>query len=278
VSVDVVVFGAGFTGSAVCAAALTRGLSVLGVVQSEQSAAGLRARGVEATTEDVRPVASARVGRATHAIVTFPATLPNELELAPLLAEARAVSYLSTTGVYEDLEGVIDGETPLPAQASPKYAGVLAAERAFREVGAAVLRAPGIYGAERGIHVRLAHGDFKLSGDGSRYSSRIHVEDLAELLLASAATPRETFVVGDLEPCRQIDMVTWLCGRMGLPLPPLAPLESVHETLRRNRRVDSSAALARLGITLRYPTYRQGLAGVISCQPSVVSRDNPIDN
>jgi nucleoside-diphosphate-sugar epimerase len=262
VSVDVVVFGAGFTGAAVCTAAQRRGLVALGVVRSETSAERLRARGVEATVDDASVIARSRVGPTTHAIVTFPATQPAELALAPLLARARAVSYLSTTGVYEDLAGVIDDSTSLPAQPSAKYAGVLAAERAFREVGAAVLRAPGIYGAERGIHVRLQRGDFRLSGDGSRYSSRIHVEDLAELLLASAATPRETFVVGDLEPCPQIEIVTWLCQRLGLPLPASAPLDEVHETLRRNRRVQASRALQRLGVTLRYPSYRDALSTI----------------
>src|SRR6478752_8907125 len=160
-SVDVVVFGAGFTGSAVCSAAQRRGLSVVGVVRSETSAAELRTRGVEATTHDCAQVAREAVGADTHAIVTFPATAPGELEFAPLLARARAVSYLSTTGVYEDLEGVIDDATALPASSSPKYAAVLAAERAFRAVGRAVLRSPGIYGATRGIHVRLKRGDFR---------------------------------------------------------------------------------------------------------------------
>jgi nucleoside-diphosphate-sugar epimerase len=181
-----------------------------------------------------------------------------------LLAGARAVSYVSTTGVYEETQGVVDDTTPLPSTPSPKYAAVLAAEAAYRAVGGAVLRSPGIYGAERGIHVRLARGDFKLSGDGSRYGSRIHVEDLAELLLASAATPGETFVVGDLEPCPQRDMVQWLCDRLGLPFPASAPLDQVHETLRRNRRVDSSRALGLLGITLKYPTYRHAFGSLSS--------------
>jgi nucleoside-diphosphate-sugar epimerase len=155
---------------------------------------------------------------------------------------------------------VIDDATPLPASPSPKYAAVLAAEDAYRAVGAAVLRSPGIYGSDRGIHVRLARGDFRLSGDGSRFGSRIHVEDLAELLLASAKTPGETFVVGDREPCRQRELVSWLCDRLGLPFPASAPLEQVHETLRRNRRVDASRALDRLGVTLRFPSYREGLS------------------
>lgn len=257
-SADVVVFGAGFTGGKVCETALARGLTVLGVVRSEESAAALRARGLEATTLDALEVARQAVGANTHAIVTFPPAGPTDAALAPLLANARAVSYLSTTGVYEDLEGEVDDTTPLPAQPSPKYAAVLAAEAAYRSVGGAVLRSPGIYGAARGIHVRLARGDFKLSGDGSRYSSRIHVEDLATLLLASAATPRETFVVGDLEPCRQRDMVTWLCSQLNLPFPASAPLAEVHETLRRNRRINSTRALSLLGVTLKYPNYREG--------------------
>jgi nucleoside-diphosphate-sugar epimerase len=237
-------------------AAQARGLTALGVVRSEQSAAELRAHGLAVTTDAALTVAQRDVGPQTHAVVTFPPDGVTDAALAPLLGRARAVSYLSTTGVYEDCEGVVDDATPLPAVASAKYAKVRAAEEAYRAVAGAVLRSPGIYGAERGIHVRLARGDFKLSGDGSRYGSRIHVEDLAELLLASAATPGETFVVGDLEPCRQIEMVRWLCARLQLPLPASAPLEAVHETLRRNRRVDASRALQRLGVSLKYPSYR----------------------
>ena len=259
-SVDVVVFGAGFTGSRVCEAAGRRGLSTLGVVRSSESAAPLVARGIDAVAADALEVARSLVSDSTHAVVTFPPDGITYVQLAPLLKGARAVSYLSTTGVYQDTEGVLDDTTPLPAVTSPKYAKVLSAEAAYRAVGAAILRSPGIYGPDRGIHLRLQRGEFRLSGDGTRYGSRIHVEDLAELLLASAGTPGETFVVGDLEPCRQRDMVAWLCERFDLPFPASAPLEEVHETLRRNRRVDASRALARLGVTLKYPNYRAAFA------------------
>ncbi len=255
-SVDVLVFGAGFTGSRVCQAAANRGLSALGVVRSEESARELAARGVPAVAMDAAEAARRFVDSGTHAIVTFPPDGSSDQRLAPLLASARAVSYLSTTGVYEDREGWVDDTTPLPPVASEKYAKVLAAEQAYRGVGGAVLRSPGIYGPERGIHVRLQRGDFRLSGDGSRYASRIHVVDLAELLLASARAPGETFVVGDLEPCPQREMVTWLCQRLGLPFPESAPLDQVHETLRRNRRIDGGRALTRLGVSLKYPDYR----------------------
>lgn len=267
-SVDVVVFGAGFTGGQVCEAARAHELTTLGVVRSAESARALEARGIEAAQRDALTVARERVGPSTHAIITFPPAGATDAELAPLLAKAGAVSYLSTTGVYQDLEGVIDDSTALPQPLSEKYAAVVAAEAQYRAVGAAVLRSPGIYGPGRGIHVRLARGAFKLSGDGSRYGSRIHVEDLAELLLASARTPDETFVVGDLEPCPQRELVAWLCQRLGLPWPESAPLSEVHETLRRNRRVDASRALQRLHVALRYPTYREGLSSLLGLAPA----------
>jgi nucleoside-diphosphate-sugar epimerase len=265
---DVVVFGAGFTGSRVCRLAIERGASVLGVVQSEESAAALRSSGVEATTLAAVRVARESVGPETHAVVTFPPKSGVDAELAPLLAGARAVSYLSTTGVYEALEGVVDDRTPLPEPPSPKYAAVRAAEDCYRRVGGAVLRSPGIYGPGRGIHRRLSRGDFRLSGDGTRYGSRIHVADLAALLLASAKTPGETFVVGDREPCPQRELLTWLCQRLDLPFPAPAALSEVHETLRRNRQVDASRALTRLDITLRFPTYREGFADALSVEAS----------
>jgi nucleoside-diphosphate-sugar epimerase len=101
--------------------------------------------------------------------------------------------------------------------------------------------------------------------------SRIHVDDLAQLILAlvpavgSPAAPRaarvgETFVVGDLAPAPHVDVVRFVCETYGVPLPPFVPLESVHESLRADRRIDPSRALERAGIALIYPSYREGMA------------------
>lgn len=255
---DVVVFGAGYTGSRVCELAVRRGSQVVAVVRSENSARSLTGRGFAISSQPAPVVARAVVGSKTHAIISFPPDEATDVPLAAELAAARAVSYLSTTGVYQDIEGVVNDATELPPNPTPKYRRVLDAEATYRAIGAAVLRSPGIYGPERGIHVRLRRGDFRLSGDGSGFSSRIHVEDLAELLLASDQTRGETFVVGDLDPARQREVVAWLCQEYGLPFPASAPLEVVHETLRRSRQVDASRALRVLGVTLKYPSYRIG--------------------
>ena len=55
-------------------------------------------------------------------------------------------------------------------------------------------------------------------------------------------------------------MCRWICEHHGVPFPPSVPLEEVHETLRSDRRVDGARARERLGVTLRYPSYRDGMA------------------
>jgi nucleoside-diphosphate-sugar epimerase len=126
-----------------------------------------------------------------------------------------------------------------------------------------VLRCPGIYGPDRGLHVRVVKGEHRIPGDGTRFLSRIHRDDLAQLVLASGDPGRargETYVVGDLEPGTHLDVVGFLAETYGVPFPPFVPLESVHETLRADRRIDGSRALATFGVTLRHPTYREGMA------------------
>jgi nucleoside-diphosphate-sugar epimerase len=122
------------------------------------------------------------------------------------------------------------------------------------------LRCPGIYGPERGLHRRVIEGKHRIPGDGSRYLSRIHVDDLAALVLPSSRLSAEVLVVGDLEPAPHGEVVRWIAEQYGVEMPPCVPLEEVHETLRADRRVDSEEALEKLGVVLRYPSYREGMS------------------
>ncbi len=255
-----IVLGAGYTGSRVAELAARRGEDVVATVRSEERAHRVAGSGLfRVTREHVIDVAKQLVDEATHVIVCFPPDDVTDVELAPLLARARAVSYLSTTGVYGDANGVVDDTTPVTGTPTPPSARVLRAEAAYRAVGATVLRAPGIYGPDRGLHVRVSTGKHQLPGEGRGFVSRIHVDDLAALLLASDAVRGETFVVGDLEPAAQRDVVAWICEEYGCAFPPSVPPEQVHETLRRDRRIDPTRALRVLGVTLRHPSFRSGM-------------------
>ena len=235
--------------------AAARGMDVLAVVRSKERAESLANKGFRVTRDLAPDVARECVDADTHAVICFPPDGKTDAELAKLLRHARAVSYVSTTGVYGDATGTIDDTTPVSASPSPR----LDAEAAYREIGGTVLRAPGIYGPDRGMHVRVVSGLHKLPGAGDNVISRIHVDDLAALLLASSSVRGRTFVVGDREPAKQRDVVSWIRAEYGCAMPPSVPPEEVHESLRRNRRVDASGILKELGVTLRYPTYREGM-------------------
>lgn len=262
---EVLVLGVGYTGRRVALLAQARRRDVRCVVRSETRAEALRREGLEVLRFDVftPELLAPHVTADTHVVVCFPPDGTTDASLAPSLSGAGAISYVSSTGVYGDVRGHIDDATPLPDAKSPGASRILEAERAWRAASGTVLRCAGIYGPERGLHHRVVSGQHRVPGDGSRSTSRIHVDDLAELLLASAKVHGETFVVGDREPGTQAEVVGFLCRHFGVPYPPSVPLEEVHETLRGDRRIDGSRALAVLGVTLRYPTYREGMTTLV---------------
>jgi nucleoside-diphosphate-sugar epimerase len=257
----VLVLGCGFAGLAIARLAAARGLEVTVTSRSAGRREALRASGLRVLELDVLDESiGEHVDPATHVVIAHPPDGLTDARTAASLASTRAVTYLSSTGVYGERRGVIDDDTPLPERPTERAARILEAERLHREHGATVLRSPGIYGPERGLHRRVVSGVHRIPGDGSRYLSRIHVEDLAAFALGAARVRGETFVVGDACPAPHGEVVRWICETWGVPLPPSVPLEEVHETLRADRRIEASRARRLLGVELRFPTYRDGMS------------------
>lgn len=215
---------------------------------------------VTAATEILR--GAARAG--DDVIVSCPPDGTSDASYAPVLRAARRIVYISSTGVFGSASGHIDDTTAVdPSDA--RAARRLAAEDAWRDVGAIVLRAPAIYGPRSGLHKRLLAGTYRLVEDGARHVSRIHVDDLAVLALAALerAAPGSTYVVGDHGPATQRQVTEWLCARLGLALPPSASEGDAPSPFRGDRRIDGGRALRELGVTLRYATYREGYEAVL---------------
>jgi nucleoside-diphosphate-sugar epimerase len=263
-----VVLGCGFLGGEAARQALAAGREVVATTRDPARAAALAAVGVRVhlapalTPEDVAVL----VTPGAEVLVAFPPDGATDAAIAPRVAGAGAVAYVSTTGVYGEARGRVDESTAVDPR-TPRAALRLAAEEAWRRQGACILRAAGIYGPGRGLHRRLADPSWRIPGDGSNVVSRIHVEDLAALALgALRARVDGTWVVADARPVPQLEAIRWLCERTGRPEPPFAPLAEVSETLRHDRRVDGSALRARLGVTLRYPGYGEGFAACLEAE------------
>jgi nucleoside-diphosphate-sugar epimerase len=216
----------------------------------------------------ILPVPSAEViaplAHGSNVLVSFPPDGTTDQILSTACRDANAIVYISSTGVYGSHRGEVTDDTPVAvSEGSVKLR--LEAEDAWRAVGGTVLRAPGIYGPDNGLHKRLLENSYAIPGDGTGVISRIHLEDLAQFVIAcwERKVRSETYVVGDLQPTPQIEVVTWLCQQMGLQLPRFAALDAVSPTLRGSRRVNPSRAIADLGVALKYPDYKTGFTACL---------------
>lgn len=260
--------GCGFVGLAVARRLRATGRSVVATTREPTRARALAALGIDAHVTGAlsRHQVEALVPAGAEVLVSFPPDGHTDRQIASALARARAVVYVSSTAVYGKARGRVDEQTPVDPS-SPRAAARLEAERAFLdEAGAVVLRAAGIYGPGRGLHLRLARGDLRVYGQGTNVVSRVHVEDLA--VLACVALERAhrgaIYVAADDAPVPQIEAIRWLCEYLGLPLPPVAPASQAPETLRHDRAVDNARVKRDLAISLAYPTYREGFAHCIA--------------
>ncbi len=193
------------------------------------------------------------------------------------LPKLRWVGYLSTTGVYGDHQGRwIDEETPV-TPSGPRGARRAKAEAdwlsLFRNQGLPVhiFRLPGIYGPGRNQLVSLKTGKARRIDKPGQVFSRIHVADLAAILVASMEKPNpgDIYNVADDLPAPPQDVVTYAAELLKMTPPPLQNFETAdlspmaRSFYADSKRVKNEKIKSELGISLKYPTYKEGLAALL---------------
>lgn len=191
--------------------------------------------------------------------------------------QAHRLVYVSSTGVYPKCSGQwIDEDHPVEPQ-SRRGRARLAAECAVldqaRELGmdCVALRAVGIYGPGRGVHARLHAGTYRIIGAGDTFVNRVHVDDLGTAIIAAATiavVPRTVFHVADDRPEKSRIYADAVAEIMGVPKAPSVPVAEVDPwiatMLGANRRIGNGRMKSELGVTLAYPTWREGLRQVLA--------------
>ncbi len=132
----------------------------------------------------------------------------------------RRLIYISTTGVYGDCAGAAVPETRPLAAATARGQRRVAAEGLLRQLGrrgatrVSILRAPGIYAADRLPLERIRRGDPVLVADEDVFTNHIHAEDLAEPVSWrwSAAAPTAPTTFQTTRICR------WATGSIAWPM------------------------------------------------------------
>jgi nucleoside-diphosphate-sugar epimerase len=148
----------------------------------------------------------------------------------------------------------------------------LAAERLL-ETGpwadrAIVLRLAGIYGPARLPRAADLLAGRPLDADPGAVINLIHVEDAARIVIAVEAgtDPPRRYVVADGEPVVRGEFYSAMARLLGADPPRFAPSAGSAAENRRegNKRVHPRRLFADLAISLRYPSYREGLQAILA--------------
>lgn len=187
---------------------------------------------------------------------------------------ARVV-YVSTSGVYGDCGGARVDEMRAVRPRTDRARRRVDAERQLalwcseRGVALVILRAPGIYAADRLPLERLRQGTPVLRQEDDVYTNHIHAEDLAAIIVRALedGAPAGTYNASDDSELRMGDWFDLVAERAGLPRPPRiarneAPEHIAPELLSfmsESRRLANRRMKEGLGVRLRYRTVFEGV-------------------
>lgn len=188
----------------------------------------------------------------------------------------KALSYLSSTGVYGDTGGAwVDECAPV---GTGRRTARAEADGEWLKLGARVYRLPGIYGPGRSVFDRLIKGRAHRIDLPGQVFSRVHVDDIASGVLAGISGPSGAYNLADDLPCSQNAVVEEACRISGMALPPMLALEEAalsapaRAFYAENRRVANNKAARVLGWRPRFATYREGLRDIsATTSPAVAS-------
>jgi nucleoside-diphosphate-sugar epimerase len=185
----------------------------------------------------------------------------------------QRVVYISTSGVYGDCGGdYVDESRPVHAQTARAgrrvdAEAVLTGWCAERGVALVILRAPGIYAADRLPVAQLARGAPVLTPEDDVYTNHIHADDLAAILTAGLTLGEGAYNASDDSELKMGEYFDLVADRMGLPRPPrvrraeaaglISP--ALLSFMSESRRLVNRRMKAELGIRLRYPTVHEGV-------------------
>lgn len=196
------------------------------------------------------------------------------------VSAADWLGYLSTTGVYGNRDGGWVDEDTAPAPKSPRALRRVQAEADWSEFQGSravdIFRLAGIYGPGRSMFDDLRADEARRVVKAGHLFGRIHRDDIAlgvvAAMLQNSPPGGRIFNLSDDEPAASADVVVEAARLLGVAPPVPVFFEDAVPAMSpmgrsfwaENRKVANAKTKAALGIAWKYPTYREGLAGILA--------------
>jgi nucleoside-diphosphate-sugar epimerase len=182
------------------------------------------------------------------------------------------ITYLSATSVYGDHNGEWVDENSETKPTSPNGIERLKVEKEWMKLSSKfdlplqIFRLSGIYSNKYNILTRLKSGDVKIINKKNHFFSRIHVEDIANILSSSLNNfkKKEIYNISDNQPASSEEVTMYGVKLLGTEKPKIIETSEIVSEMIKNfykdsKKVDNKKMKEFFNYKLKYPTYVEGL-------------------
>ena len=182
------------------------------------------------------------------------------------------ITYLSATSVYGNHNGEWVNENSETKPNSPNGVERLKVEKEWMRLASKfdlpfqIFRLSGIYSNQYNILKRLKLGEAKIINKKNHFFSRIHVEDIANILFSSLNNfkKKEIYNISDNQPASAEEVTMYGVKLLGIDKPKTIEISEVESDMLKNfykdsKKVDNKKMKNFFNHKLKYPTYVEGL-------------------
>ena len=191
--------------------------------------------------------------------------------------KTKWITYLSATSVYGNHDGEWVNEASQTKPTSINGIKRLQAENQWlkfsleNNLPIQIFRLSGIYSVQNNILKRLISGQAKIVKKENHFFSRIHVEDIANLLFHSMKKFKrnEIYNVSDDKPASQEEIASYGSKILKVKSPEFLELNALEDGMLKDfykdsKKVDNKKVKKFFNYQLMYPTYKEGLDKILN--------------
>jgi nucleoside-diphosphate-sugar epimerase len=218
-----------------------------------------------------------KLKEADHVLVSIPPEKQEDLVIKNFSkfierSKVKWITYLSATSIYGDHKGEWVNENSKTNPISNNGIERLKAENAWvsleknKKIPIQIFRLSGIYSNEKNILTRLKSGGVKLINKKNHYFSRIHVDDISNILFKSLSKFKsgEIFNLSDDKPSTSEDVTLFGAKILNIENIEKIEVDQIKNEMLKNfynesKKVSNKKMKSYFDYNLKFPSYIEGL-------------------
>ncbi|MDC1169148.1 oxidoreductase [Candidatus Pelagibacter ubique] len=223
-----------------------------------------------------------KLKEADHILVSIPPENQEDLVIKNFSkfiesSKVKWITYLSATSIYGDHKGEWVNENSKTNPISNNGIARLKAENAWfsleknKKIPIQIFRLSGIYSNEKNILIRLKSGGVKLINKKNHFFSRIHVDDISNILFKSLSKFKsgEIYNLSDDKPSTSEEVTLFGAKILNIENIEKIEVDQIKSEMLKNfynesKKVSNKKMKSYFNYNLKFPSYIEGL-NHISC-------------